>query len=166
MNWRDHVNTPTDLCATTVMPNDAPVPAPVTARDGASSTMERINTAFVLAGSFRQLTRLAAARAAADPATVLSLDDSGRTTGRVRGRLSGLPPVAVLPVVRGLAAARLLLGRPGKVERALLNALIAGVGAALPSCPGLDEPAVRGGGTAVVTTIDGVLARLPGGSGM
>ncbi len=116
------MNTPTDLCATTVMPNDAPVPAPVTARDGASSTMERINTAFVLAGSFRQLTRL--------------------------------------------AAARLLLGRPGKVERALLNALIAGVGAALPSCPGLDEPAVRGGGTAVVTTIDGVLARLPGGSGM
>jgi hypothetical protein len=120
------VSTATATNATTVISEDTSAPAPVTARDaGAPSASQRLSTSYVLAESVRQFTRFAGVR------------DATITGGR--GRLSGLPPMAALPVVRGLAAVRLLLGRPGRVEQALLSALIAGVGTLLSAGPGPEE---------------------------
>ena len=120
--------TATATSATTVLSEDTSVPAPVPARDtGAPSVSQRLSTSFVLVESMRQFTRLAGERDA--------------MTAGGRGRLSGLPPMAALPVVRGLAAVRLLLGRPGRVEQALLSALIAGVGTLLSAGPGPEESA-------------------------
>lgn len=102
-----------DLRPVTTIADETPAPPPP-----GTSTMERLSTAFVIFESCRQIARLAAAP---------------REGTRVA------PAFALLPVVRGLAAARLLLGRPRHVERALLNALIAGVGAAVPACPALGE---------------------------
>jgi hypothetical protein len=122
------VSTATATNTTTVISEDPPPSAPVTARDaGAPSASQRLSTSYVLAESVRQFTRFAGARDA--------------TTAGGRGRLSGLPPMAALPVVRGLAAVRLLLGRPGRVEQALLSALIAGVGTLLSAGPGSEESA-------------------------
>lgn len=107
------------LDATTGAPDDTSDQVPPGAGDGAASVMERVNTALVLAGSLRHLARLTVARHTASTTVPLL--------------------VAAVPAVRGLAAARLLLGRPARVERAVLNGLVAGLGAALTDLPGLDR---------------------------
>jgi hypothetical protein len=91
--------------------------------------MERVNTALILAETVRQLGRIAAQRRAG-PAPA----------GGVPSRSPSPALTAVLPVVRGLAAVRLLVGRPGQLERALLSALVAGAGAAISAYPALAGP--------------------------
>jgi hypothetical protein len=71
-----------------------------------------LSTAFVVFESLQQVVRAAAARRA----------------GQRRA-----PADVLLPVLRGVAAIRLMMGRPGRAERALLTALVAGIGAIVPA---------------------------------
>ena len=97
----------TDLRSVPAAADETPTP-----QRGRVSRGEKLSTAFVVFESCQQAVRIVAA---------------GRTG---QGRA---PAFALLPVARGIAAIRLMLGRPGLVERALLNALIAGVGSIVPA---------------------------------
>jgi hypothetical protein len=88
------------------------------------SAVERLNAVCALVGALEQLTRLSDYR---DDGTfswqVLRerFPDQHHWKVQVMDRVFSCPGMAGLIIVRGLAAARLLLGRPGPTERKLLD---------------------------------------------
>jgi len=94
---------------------------------GAILAVERLNAVCALVGALEQLTCISNNR----DDDVFSwqvlrgrFPDKDRRTVRIFDRVFSYPTVAAIPIVRGLAAARLLLGRPGNTERMLLDGLL------------------------------------------
>jgi hypothetical protein len=95
------------------------------------SAVERLNAVCVLIGSLEELTRSAENR---DDGVfsweVLRERYQDRDDWRVQilHQVFSYPTVMGIPIVRGLAAARLLLGRPGPKERLLLDGVLVAAG--------------------------------------
>lgn len=91
------------------------------------SAVERLNAVCALVGALEQLSRISDYR---DDGTVSwqvmreRFPDQDHWKVRVMDRVFSYPGVAAMTIVRGLAAARLLLGRPGPTERKLLDGVL------------------------------------------
>ncbi len=89
--------------------------------------VERSTAAYAVVAALEQLTEVSNHR----DADVFSrqvlrnrFPDKGRRNVKVLDRVFSYPAVTVIPIVRGRAAARLLLARPGHTERMLLDGLL------------------------------------------
>jgi hypothetical protein len=91
------------------------------------SAVERLNAVCTLVGALEQLSRISDYRDDGTFSWQLLRDrfpDQNHWKVRVLDRVFSCPGIAGIAIVRGLVAARLLLGRPGPTERMLLDGVL------------------------------------------